>query len=121
MTADKSRIKRQTAGTNELLRSCIELLEEKKSEQTVALNLSEISSYFDYFIITTGSSSIHCHSLAKNVMSRMSELGCTARSKPDLDSSWIILDYDDIIIHIFTEDMRNFYQLEKLWGDAVRV
>jgi len=121
MTADKNRIKRQIADTNELLRSCVAALEEKKSERTVTLNLSEISSCFDYFIITTGSSSIHCRSLAKDVMRRMSELGRTARSKPDLDSSWIILDYDDIIVHIFTEDMRSYYQLEKLWGDAVRV
>ena len=121
MTTDKSRIKQQITDTDELLRSCVGLLEEKKSEQTVTLDLSEVSSCFDYFIITTGSSSIHCRSLAKNVVRRMKELGRTARSKPDLSSSWIILDYDDIVVHIFTEDMRDYYQLEKLWGDAARV
>ena len=121
MTADRSGIKRQITDTNELLRSCVEALGEKKSEQTTVLNISEISSCFDYFIITTGSSLIHCRALAKDLMRRMSEWGRTARSKPDLDSPWIILDYDDIVLHIFTEDTRAYYQLEKLWGDAARV
>ena len=121
MTARKSGIKRQITDVNELLRSCVETLGEKKSEQTVVLKLSDISSCFDYFIITTGSSSIHCRAIAKDIMRRMSKQGCTARSKPDLGSSWIILDYDDIILHIFTEDTRSYYQLERLWGDAARV
>ena len=121
MMAGKGEIERQITGTDELLRSCVEVLGGKKSEQTAVLNLSKLSSCFDYFIITTGSSSIHCRAIAKDVMRRMSELGRSARSKPELDSSWIILDYDDIILHIFTEDTRAYYQLEKLWGDAVRI
>jgi len=121
MTAERGEIKLQITDTNELLRSCVEALGEKKSEQTVVLNLSGISSCFDYFIITTGSSLIHCRTLAKDLMRRMSEWGRATRSKPDLNSSWIILDYDDIILHIFTEDTRAYYQLEKLWGDAARV
>ncbi|MCL1911822.1 MAG: ribosome silencing factor [Leptospirales bacterium] len=120
--AGKNKIKQPTAAdANELLRLCVDALGEKKSEQTIALNLSEISSCFDYFIITNGSSQIHCRALAKDVMRRMSEQGRTARSKPDLDSSWIVLDYDDIVLHVFTEDTRAYYQLEKLWGDAARV
>ena len=121
MTAGKSKIKQQLVDANELLQTCVETLGEKKSEQTMVLNLSGISSCFDYFVITTGSSLIHCRALAKDVMRRMSELGRTARSKPEMDSSWIILDYDDIVLHIFTEDTRSYYQLEKLWGDAARV
>ncbi|MDR3237540.1 MAG: ribosome silencing factor [Spirochaetia bacterium] len=106
---------------DELLRGCAGILAGKKAERTVALNLAEVNSYFDYFIIATGSSSIHCKSLARDISKYMSAHGRKTRSKPDTNSSWIILDYDDIVLHIFTEDARDYYQLEKLWGDAVRV
>ena len=107
--------------TEQLLAGCVALLSDKKSENTVVLNLSQINSYFDYFIITTGSSAIHCKAIARDTYNYMSEHGRKTRSKPDMNSSWIILDYDDIILHVFTDEMRAYYQLEKLWGDAQHV
>lgn len=117
----KSAVETKKYNTEELLSGCVALLDEKKSEQIVVLNLSRVNSCFDYFIITTGSSAVHCKAITRDVYNYMSAHGRKTRSKPDMDSPWIILDYDDIVLHVFTDETRNFYQLERLWGDAERV
>jgi ribosome-associated protein len=104
--------------TEDILKKCSSILDEKKAEDTVVLDLSEINSYFDYFIITTGNSQVHCKSLARDLEKSLSEEGLKEGMKPDFSSGWIVLDYSNIIVHVFTEDMRQYYQLEKLWGDA---
>ena len=105
----------------DLLEGCRRILDEKKADSTVVLNLAAVNPYFEYFVITTGSSMIHCKALARDLGNHFDELGLKERSRPDLDSTWIILDYDDIIVHIFTEETRQYYQLEKLWADAERL
>ncbi len=104
-----------------VLRECAELLEEKKGENVVILDLREVNSYLDFFLIVSGNSHVHCRALARGLMKHLSERKIHPRNKPDLESGWIILDYSDIIIHIFSEDLRGFYQLEKLWSDALRI
>ncbi|MBN1534983.1 MAG: ribosome silencing factor [Spirochaetes bacterium] len=104
-----------------ILRECAVLLEEKKGENIAILDLRGVNSYLDYFLIVTGNSHVHCRSLARGVMKLMASRNRSARNKADLNSGWIILDFDEIIIHIFTEDLRGFYQLEKLWSDAVTI
>jgi len=104
--------------TVEILKNCYKILNEKKSEDIVIMNLSEINSFFDYFIVTTGNSHIHCKSLARDLRNYLLSIGLNEGSKPDYDSGWVILDFNDIIIHIFTEELREYYQLEKLWADS---
>jgi len=102
----------------ELARECARLLREKKAEDTLLLNLLRVNTYLDYFIITTGNSFIHCRALAREVQKFFGNAGVSERVKSRLDSSWIVLDYNEIVVHIFTEQTREYYQLEKLWADA---
>jgi ribosome-associated protein len=105
----------------DILSGCRCILEDKKALDTVVLNLAPVNPYFEYFIITTGGSMVHCRALAKDLQRYFTELGRRERSRADLDSPWIVLDYDDVIVHIFTGEARGYYQLEKLWADAGRV
>ena len=102
----------------EIAQGCIEVLSDKKVKDYIFLDLRKINSYLDYFLIATGNSIIHCKSLARGLQKYLVSTDLKERSKPDLNSEWIILDYNDIIIHIFTERMRDYYQLEKIWADA---
>lgn len=97
------------------------ILDEKKARDTVIMDLREINSYLDYFLITTGNSRIHCRALARELEKFIRSRGMRERSRPEYDTGWIILDFNEIIVHIFTEEMRDYYQLEKLWGDAERI
>ena len=112
--SNKSDLKNNT----KILKDCYNLLNEQKAEDTVCLDITKYNGYFDYFIITTGSSKVHCRSLAKHIREFFAQLGCKEMNKPDLDSSWIILDFDVFVVHIFTQEVREYYQLEKLWAVA---
>ena len=93
-------------------------LDEKKALNPVCMDMREVSSYFDFFLIAAGNSQIHCAALAKDMIKFLHEKGLKEYGKPDFNSEWILLDFGSLIIHIFTEEMRAYYQLEKLWGDA---
>jgi len=99
-----------------ILDDCYKLLNNQKAEDIVCLDITKYNGYFDYFIIATGSSKIHCRSLAKHIREFFTELGYKEQNKPELNSSWIILDFDEFIIHIFTQETREYYQLERLWA-----
>lgn len=102
----------------EIIRECARLLEEKKGADIVIMDLREVNSYLDYFLIVTGNSRIHCRSMARDLERLAHSRGLGGRVKPDYESGWIILDFSELIVHIFTREMREYYQLEKLWGDA---
>lgn len=108
-------------GIVEISRQCARILDEKKARDTVIMDLRKVNSYLDYFIVTTGNSRIHCRALAKELENFIRGQGMRERCRPEFDSGWIILDFSEIIVHIFTEEMREYYQLEKLWGDARRI
>ncbi len=101
-----------------IARDCAKLLDEKKAADVLLINLMPIHSYLDYFIICTGNSLIHCRALAREAQKYFHEAGIPERSKPVLDSAWVVLDYNEIVVHIFTREMREYYLLEKLWADA---
>jgi ribosome-associated protein len=100
---------------------CARKLEEKKAEDTLLLEVIEINPYFDFFIITSGNSQVHCRSLARDIEKYLASTPLKSRGKPDMNSGWIILDYDDIVVHIFTHELRDYYQLEKLWADGEHI
>ena len=102
-------------------RECLSLISEKKGENAVFLDLREVNSYLDYFIICTASSKSHCRALAKDIEQFYFERGQKPRMRPDYDSEWVILDYYGLIIHIFTQEMRSYYDLDRLWADAEKL
>ena len=96
-------------------------LDEKKALNLLFIDLREVSNYFDFFLIATGNSQIHCAALAKDMIKFLYGKGLKEYNKPDLGSEWIVLDFGGLIVHILTEEMRSYYQLEKLWGDAKKI
>lgn len=102
----------------EISRQCARKIVEKKGNDVLIIDLKDVNSYLDYFVISTGNSQIHCNALAREIQKYFKDVGLKGRSKPQLDTGWIALDYNEIVIHIFTQEMRNYYQLERLWADA---
>lgn len=99
-------------------RECLEFMDQKKGAYPLFLDLREVNSYLDYFIIVTGNSHIHCKALARDTGKFLESKGLREAGKPDYGSEWIILDMGEVIVHIFSEEARSYYNLEKLWADA---
>ena len=94
-------------------------ISDKLGKDIAVLNIGKVSSLCDYFIIASGTSARQVKSIADSVEDSMKEIGIEARGKEGRDTqSWILLDYGDVMGHIFDEENRGFYNLEKLWKDA---
>lgn len=109
---------------DEMLRigkDCLIHLDEKKASDPVFLDLRKVNSYLEFFLIATGNSQIHCRALARDISKFLFENGLKEHGKHDLNSEWIILDFGGLVVHIFTEEIRSYYQLEKLWADAEKI
>ncbi len=97
-------------------------LSEVKGRDIVILDLSEVSTFADYFVIVTGDSHIHMQALADHVRERMSQYDTKLwRSEGRNSQTWILLDYSSLIVHIFSKSSREFYSLAQLWGDAKEI
>ncbi len=97
----------------------IEILVNKKAENIKLIDIGELSVIADFFVIATGTSTTHVQSLADNLEELLSEEGFEMHHKEGFRSGrWILLDYYDIVIHIFSKEEREFYNLERLWADA---
>lgn len=97
------------------LREIIALIVEKKGEQTVILDMREFSIPTDFFIITEGDNPKQVKAIADNIAEKLSKQ--MLRSEGWESKNWIVLDYGDLIVHIFQKELRRFYDLEGLWGD----
>lgn len=93
--------------------------EDKKARDVVILNIHDISTICDYFVICSGFSSTQVQAIAENVEAKLEERGiCKLRLEGFRDAHWVLLDYGSVVVHIFQQDDREFYNLEHLWGDA---
>ena len=91
----------------------------KKAYDVVLLDLRKLTSMTDYFVVCSVDSDTQARAVADAVKSDILEKGDTpARKEGYSEGRWILLDYVDVVIHIFNKDVRAFYNLEKLWGDA---
>lgn len=109
----------QTA-TISLLRECKAFLVDKKADNVVALDLMQVNSYLDYFIIATANSRLHARALASELQIFLRGR-LVLRYMPEIDTGWVVLDYNEVIFHIFLQEEREYYNLEKLWADAVLI
>jgi ribosome-associated protein len=92
---------------------------EKKAAALLVLNLGEISSFADYFVICTATSERQSQAIAESLEERMKLLHRSPVSVEGKSSGrWILLDYGDVVFHVFLDEARRFYALERLWGDA---
>lgn len=94
-------------------------LTDAKANALRVLDVRAVTTLADYFVIATGTSSVHINSITEGVREKLREHGYRARPEGKSESSWTLLDYGDVIAHVFSEDLRTLYDLEHLWGDAV--
>lgn len=92
---------------------------DKKGFDVKILKLQDISSVCDYFVIVSGEADVHVKAIGNHIVDEMGKKGIKPYHKEGLsDGHWILLDFVDVVVHIFREPIRSFYSLEKLWGDA---
>ena len=95
---------------------------DKKAENLIVLDVSEISSFADYFVIMSGRSTRHVQGLAEAIDSKIrSKRTKDTNSEGLREGLWVLLDYNDVVVHIFYNEVRKFYDLEGLWHDAPRI
>ena len=106
----------------EELEVAVRALDSKKAENIKALKVGDLTILANYFVIASASSVTHVKALADEVEYQLGEKGVQPKSVEGLQSrSWIVLDYVDVIVHVFLEETRDFYQLEHLWADGTPV
>lgn len=106
----------------ELVKVAVELLEEKKAENIKVLDIHEISVMADYFIIASASNLSQVKAISDQLEQKLFENGLKLlHSEGYQTARWVLLDFGNIIIHIFYKDEREFYQLERVWGDAKEI
>ena len=98
------------------LNKIISLAEDKKAEDIVAMNVSKITSLSEFFVICSAKNLIQVKAIADNIKDNIEENPW--RTEGYENGTWIILDYVDIVVHIFFEETRHYYDLEKIWFDA---
>lgn len=100
----------------------VELAEEVKAEDIVVLDLRKICNFCDYFVICTGTSSTHIQAIADQINSRLRDSGFKANAQEGYQSSrWVVLDYASVMVHVFDQEAREFYDLENLWAKAKKI
>jgi ribosome-associated protein len=102
---------------------CRELADNKKAEDIVILDVREVSSVTDYFVIASGTSEPHLRAIVDEITDKLREEHNLKAKAVDgtLHTAWVVLDYFDVIVHVMRQDVRDRYDLETLWGDAPRV
>ena len=102
--------------------ACARLASDKKGKNLVILELKGISPLADYFVVCSGTSDRHVKALASHIEISLKEEGILALGIEGLrEGKWVLMDYDDVIVHVFQEHEREFYDLENLWLECPRI
>ena len=92
-----------------------------KGDDTALLDLRKLTIVTDFFVICSSKSTIGVKAIAEEILGRMKAEGIPTNHIEGLaEGNWVLIDYGDVIVHVFYEQVRNFYDLESLWGDAPR-
>jgi ribosome-associated protein len=96
------------------------IMDDKKARHINTIDIHGISILADYFVICSGTSTTHIKAIADELEFKLGEGGTEYLHKEGYDSArWILMDYGDVIVHIFHEEDRSFYNLERLWSDGI--
>ncbi len=103
----------------EVVELAVRAVEDRKGLEVSVLDLRDVSNATDYFVIVSGTSDAHVRGIAEGVVERLKEHGHRAHHIEGMGAGrWVLLDYVDFVVHVFHPETRQFYQLERLWGDA---
>jgi ribosome-associated protein len=107
--------------SGEWVKKLAQLIVDKKAENVLLLDLRRISPVADYFVLATAQSPLHAQAISDELVEKLRKKGYQVHHVEGYNQAqWILLDYVDIVVHIFLPDIRIFYGLERLWGDAPR-
>jgi len=99
-----------------------EIIDNKKGEDIAILKVAKITSITDYYVIATAKNTVHAKSLCDEIEEKLKGKDIVSKNIEGYNSAmWILMDYEDVIVHIFYEETRKFYDLERLWMDAQRI
>jgi len=105
--------------TTEIVQRAAAICLDHKAVDVVLLSLKGVSDMTDFFLIASGTSDTHVRALGESIMEGLKKEGSSAHHVEGLTQGrWVLLDYVDFVVHLFHPSLRNFYQLERLWGDA---
>lgn len=105
----------------ELLSLAVKAADDKKAEDIVALNMQGVSAIADYFLICHGNSDKQVQAIAREMKEKANEQGFTVKRIEGFDEArWVLVDMGDVVAHVFHKEDRDYYNLERLWGDVPR-
>lgn len=106
----------------EIAKVCAQTALDMKGEDVVILDVTGLASFTDFFVVMSGRSTRHVQGLAEAIEGEMrSKRVKTSRAEGIQEGMWVLLDFEDVVVHIFYHEQRGFYDLEGLWHDAVRI
>ena len=107
---------------NEKLTRIVRALSEKNAFDPVVLDIRELTAFTDYFVICHGESSRQVQAICDNIAEKLKASGLAVEHMEGYETAnWVLIDCSDVVVHVFSDEKREFYQLEKLWRDAVRL
>jgi ribosome-associated protein len=104
-----------------LLGEIVAILEDRKAEEIVVMDIRRLSSFTDYFVLATALHERHIQALREHLLEKMKVFGIHPMNVEGTGTTWNIIDFQDVIVHLFDSQSRRFYDLEHLWLDAPRV
>lgn len=108
--------------STEMVKAAITALEDKKAEDIKVINISDVSVLADYFVIASGTNRSQVQAMVDNVDETLGRLGYEKKQTEGYDTAnWILMDYSDIIVHVFDNENRQYYNLERIWRDGKEV
>lgn len=105
----------------EIVKIAVSALDRKKAEDIEVVGIAQLSTLGDYLVIASGSSSTQVKALADEVEAKLSEQGVEPHHIEGRSTSWVLLDYTSVMVHVFHKEARNFYALERLWNDGEKL
>jgi ribosome-associated protein len=108
--------------TIEKARLCLDIIQERKAIDPILMEVGRLTSFTDYFLVASGASSRQVQSISQHLARRLREEGFKPFGiEGEQEGHWVLMDYGDVVIHIFYQPVREFYDLEGLWTEAPRV
>lgn len=119
---ESERRQEEKAQINQIVKRIYAVLDDKQAEDIKVIDISEISVLADYFIIAHGRNTSHIDALIDHVEQKLAEADVFPKHiENSADRGWVLMDYSNIIVHIFSEQDRKFYELERIWADGKRI
>lgn len=118
----ENKIVNDTEASHELAKMIAELALEKKAEDIVVMDVSKLAGFTNYFVIASGNSDTHLKTLSDYIEDELSNYKVKVWHKEGLvNLKWVLMDYVDVVVHLFDAETREYYDLETLWADAEKI